>query len=117
MVYYAGTYDLTVRLEETTSVSNEDIVRKNLKGKKTETKMEAEMRKKNLKAVKAVTTMTMTTKGMKMRWRVEKRQPHIYNPDFCHVVVQPRRCVLVPPGQRPTNLTPYCPKRMGVLKF
>jgi hypothetical protein len=24
---------------------------------------------------------------------------------------------LVPPGQKPTNLTPYYPKRMGVLKL
>jgi len=106
-----------VHLEGTTNVSNEDIVRKKLKGEKgMETKMEAEMRKK--KTV-TMTTMTMkaTMKCMRMRGRVRKRRSHIYNPDFCQVVVQPRRCILVPPGQRPTNLTPYCPKRTGILKF
>lgn len=80
------------------------------------TKMAAKTRMRK----KAVTTITMTKKaamkGVRMRARVERR-PHKYNSDFCQVVVQPPRCILVPPGQRPIHFTPYRPKRTGLLKF
>jgi hypothetical protein len=79
------------------------------------TKMETETRMR-----KAVTTITTTkkatTKGMKMRVRVE-RLPHKYDPDFCQVIVQPGRRILVLPGQRPTNLIPQRQNWTGVLKF
>ena len=105
---------MTVHLERTTSVSNEGIIRKSSKEKKGKAKMEARKKKAMTRTTR---TMKATMKGMKMRARVEKHRPHIYNPDFCQVMVQPRRRILVPPGQRSTKLTPYCPKRTGVLKF
>jgi hypothetical protein len=82
-----------------------------------ETKMEAEMRNQTVRTMMMAVTAKATIKGMKMSAKVEKRWPHKYNPDFCQVMVQLGRCTLVSPGQRPTNLTAYLPKRPSVLKL
>ncbi|KAF8261126.1 hypothetical protein EI94DRAFT_835491 [Lactarius quietus] len=104
-------YVQLVYLEGTTSASREGIVRKMLQETKAkETKM---MRTK--KAVPTRTTKKAVMKGMKTRVMVDTRRPHIYDPDFCQVMAQPRR--RVPLGQRLPNLIPYFQKRTGVLKF